>query len=201
MIQMDRGVPSGLGNAFTTPGSARPIPPDIGTPTNGGNAFSQPSPNFGQQLAMLAPPTNQLAVASQPTAPNKVPQLLAVLRDSLYPSQREWARDVDPEGPLRLEGQVLEDGGAGVGGATAKSQRNLLLYLDIPRARRYCALLRHPLGARIVEPSATADRRAAQTRCPCMRRSSTLPFAVGTMGSKDMDRSSTSLSNPAVKKK
>jgi hypothetical protein len=32
-------------------------------------------------------------------------------------------------------------------------------------------------------------------------RSSTLPFAVGTMGSKDMDRSSTFLSNPAVNKK
>jgi uncharacterized GH25 family protein len=34
------------------------------------------------------------------------------------PSQREWARDVDPEGPLRLEGQVVDEGGAGVGGAT-----------------------------------------------------------------------------------
>jgi hypothetical protein len=28
-----------------------------------------------------------------------------------------------------------------------------------------------------------------------------LPFAVGMMGSKDMDRASTFLSNPAVKKK
>jgi uncharacterized GH25 family protein len=34
------------------------------------------------------------------------------------PTQREWARDVDPEGPLRLEGQVLDEGGAGVSGAT-----------------------------------------------------------------------------------
>jgi uncharacterized GH25 family protein len=33
-------------------------------------------------------------------------------------SQREWARDVDPEGPLRLEGQVVDADGSGVGGAT-----------------------------------------------------------------------------------
>ena len=33
------------------------------------------------------------------------------------PTQREWARDLDPEGPLRLEGQVLDEGGAGVGSA------------------------------------------------------------------------------------
>jgi uncharacterized GH25 family protein len=33
------------------------------------------------------------------------------------PTQREWARDLDPEGPLRLEGQVLDEGGAAVGGA------------------------------------------------------------------------------------
>ena len=37
---------------------------------------------------------------------------------SSTPSHREWARDVDPEGALRLEGQVLDEGGAGVGGAT-----------------------------------------------------------------------------------
>jgi uncharacterized GH25 family protein len=33
-------------------------------------------------------------------------------------SQREWARDIDPEGPLRLEGQVVDAEGDGVGGAT-----------------------------------------------------------------------------------
>lgn len=33
------------------------------------------------------------------------------------PTQSEWARDLDPEGPLRLEGQVLDEGGAGVGSA------------------------------------------------------------------------------------
>lgn len=30
----------------------------------------------------------------------------------------EWSRDIDPEGPLRLEGQVVDEGGAGIGGAT-----------------------------------------------------------------------------------
>ena len=47
----------------------------------------------------------------------------------------------------------------------------LLGFFELP-ARRYCALLRHPLGARTMGASATADRRAAQTRCPCMRRCS-----------------------------
>ena len=49
-------------------------------------------------------------------------------------------------------------------------QRSLLLCLDTARARRDCALLRHPLGARVMGATDTADRRAAQTRC--MRRCS-----------------------------
>jgi hypothetical protein len=51
-------------------------------------------------------------------------------------------------------------------------QRGLPLYLDTPRARRYRALLRHTLGACVMGATATADRRAAQTRCPCMKRCS-----------------------------
>src|SRR5208282_4932192 len=51
-------------------------------------------------------------------------------------------------------------------------QRSLLLYLDTPRARRYRALLRHPRSARVMGASATADRRAAQTRYPCLKRCS-----------------------------
>jgi hypothetical protein len=35
----------------------------------------------------------------------------------------------------------------------------------------------------------------------CERGSAILPFAVGTVASKGMDRSSTFLSNPVVKKK
>ena len=43
---------------------------------------------------------------------------------------------------------VIHMKGAGVG--LCHVQRSLLLYLDTPRARRYRALLRHTLGARIV---------------------------------------------------
>jgi hypothetical protein len=43
-------------------------------------------------------------------------------------------------------------------------QRGLPLYLDTPRARRFRALLRHPLGARVVGATDTADCRAAQIR-------------------------------------
>lgn len=32
----------------------------------------------------------------------------------------EWVRDVDPEGPLRLEGQVVDESGDGVGGAVVR---------------------------------------------------------------------------------
>ena len=71
---------------------------------------------------------------------------------------------------LGLVVPVIHMKGAGVGGAIAKSSGAFLLYLDTPRARRDRALLRHPLGARIVGATDTADCRAAQTRC--MRRCS-----------------------------
>jgi hypothetical protein len=110
-IQMDRGVPSGMGNAFTNAGTARPIPPDFGQPNQAGNAFSPPSaPTMPKQMATEPTPANPQgptmtamadpralpsplpAVANAtPPAPSNTPQLVAVLRDSLYPSQREWA--------------------------------------------------------------------------------------------------------------
>src|SRR6516165_8531161 len=70
---------------------------------------------------------------------------------------------------LGLVVPVIHMKGAGVGGAIAKS-RSLLLYLDTPRARPDRALLHHPLGPRTMGAFAMADRRAAQTRCPCMKR-------------------------------
>jgi hypothetical protein len=111
-IPMDRAVPSGMANAFTNGGSTRPIPPDFGQPDQPGNAFSPPYPNVGPPPSMQqAPPitnrgSSQLAMVDrrQPTLPaqapmqmdqlssaSNTPQLLAVLRDSLYPSQREMA--------------------------------------------------------------------------------------------------------------
>jgi uncharacterized GH25 family protein len=50
------------------------------------------------------------STANRADQPIKVPH-----RSAASP---EWSRDVDPEGPLRLEGQVLDEGGAGIGGAT-----------------------------------------------------------------------------------
>lgn len=59
---------------------------------------------------------DQHAAAPPPTPSERAKLDLRV--PSSTPSHREWARDVDPEGTLRLEGQVLDEGGAGVGGAT-----------------------------------------------------------------------------------
>ncbi len=56
------------------------------------------------------------AGAPPPSASEKAKLDLRV--PSATPTNRQWARDVDPDGPLRLEGQVVDDGGAGVGGAT-----------------------------------------------------------------------------------
>jgi HEAT repeats len=104
-IPMDRGVPGGLANAFTKTGSTRPMPPDFGQPNVGTNAFSAPA----QQMAMPQTPMNPnaganlMAMADRRPAQattdmasgqgGSTPQMLAVLRDSLYPSQREWAVD------------------------------------------------------------------------------------------------------------
>jgi hypothetical protein len=109
---MDRAVPSSMANAFTSAGSTRPIPADFGKPEQSGNAFSAPYPNMAApQMAVQQAPanpnhgSNMLAMNDrrQPELPSlmdqsskqatSVPQLLAVLKDSLYPSQREWAAD------------------------------------------------------------------------------------------------------------
>jgi uncharacterized GH25 family protein len=60
------------------------------------------------------------AQKAAPGAPAQHAQKFSIPRTqpAASASQREWARDVDPEGPLRLEGQVVDADGAGVGGAT-----------------------------------------------------------------------------------
>jgi hypothetical protein len=55
------------------------------------------------------------------------------------------------------------------------------------------AMTLRSIRVEILKPQSTVVNRRL--------RSSPLPFAFGTMGSKDMDRSGTFLSNPAVKKK
>ncbi len=112
-IPMDRGVPRGMTNAFTSGGTTRPIPSDFGQPSTGGNAFTPANQADPQVAARQIPPTAyngpntvvammdrrpaavqaQPVLESVPAAGSNTPQLLAVLRDSLYPSQREWAAD------------------------------------------------------------------------------------------------------------
>jgi hypothetical protein len=109
---MDRGTPAGMANAFTTTGTARPIPADFGPPQYPANAFTDEGAevmtNHGQ-APMPAPinpvmavpvrrPTGPAAMAASPEAsfaagPVSPPQLLAQLRDSVYPSEREWAAE------------------------------------------------------------------------------------------------------------
>jgi hypothetical protein len=104
------GTPTGLVNAFTPASNARPIPADFGPPQFAANGFSDPD----QPVAALRPPQpvpppmpgyfppmaargygpapygRPIAQAGPALSP---PQLLATLRDSLLPSQREWAAD------------------------------------------------------------------------------------------------------------
>src|SRR6266849_3414322 len=62
---------------------------------------------------------------------------------------------------LGLVVPVIHMKGAGVGGTLAKSSGAFFFIWTLIA-----------LGARVMGASATADRRAAQTRCPCMKRCS-----------------------------
>jgi hypothetical protein len=95
-----------MANAFTPSGSARPIPADFGSPGPVANAFTPGSindrrqPNYPQGQVVAVNPTMavppRLPVASSASLGNEhasLPQLLSTLKDSLYPSQREWAAE------------------------------------------------------------------------------------------------------------
>jgi hypothetical protein len=106
-VLVDAGTPSGMANAFTEGSTARPIPSDFGPSQSVTNAFDDPSAPMMGAVAMRPPmplpvaprrPMPQpagVASASHGSLPGpagtSVPQLLSLLRDSLYPSQREWA--------------------------------------------------------------------------------------------------------------
>jgi hypothetical protein len=96
-VSMDMGTPSGMGNAFTKAVTNRPVPADIGSLPQPGNAFSQ-----GTEMAMANPgmasprppmPATPGGVQAVVYAPGSSPwqQSLTTLRDSIYPSEREWA--------------------------------------------------------------------------------------------------------------
>jgi hypothetical protein len=128
-IPMDRGVSSGMANAFTNGGSTRPLPAEFGEPSQPGNAFSPPYPNVAPpQAAMQQVPPNpyhgssMVAMADRrqpaqvpvqmdqgPSPASNTPQLLAVLRDSLYPSQREQAvESLMAQGGSQAQPQVVQ---------------------------------------------------------------------------------------------
>jgi hypothetical protein len=134
----DTGVPSAMANAFTLAGTRRPIPADFGgtpqEPNGFGNAdpfmdlqggpprpyvmprgmMPPPYPGMQRSMAvnplMSVPPTP--VASNRPAAPSEtpggVPQLLATLKDSLYPSQRETAVEQLRELNWRMQPQVVE---------------------------------------------------------------------------------------------
>jgi hypothetical protein len=103
-------APSGMGNAFTTAGTSRPIPADYGMAANDPNAFEHggmsPAPGRPPMAMMpppgyypypmpmprmpMAPPT---AMAQAPVQEPQTRQLIAVLHSSVMPSEREMAVD------------------------------------------------------------------------------------------------------------
>ena len=83
-----------------------------------------------------------------------VPILVVWLYGTLVLAERRSGYVIILLGSLLALGiPVIHMKGAGVGAAGRQVQRSLLLRLDTPRARRDRALLRHPLGARTVEPA------------------------------------------------
>jgi hypothetical protein len=117
MPPMDGGVPAGMANAFTTTGTTRPIPANFGPAYYPPNAFVDagapqtmpypqampypPMPGYPPAMMMTprpyyAPPmAYNPAPAPAPATPEtaSVPQLLAMLKEAMYPSQREMAAD------------------------------------------------------------------------------------------------------------
>jgi hypothetical protein len=126
---VNAGTPTGMANAFTPAGNTRPIPADFAPPQFAANGFSAPAqqedgagPNqpvppplpgyfppmaargYGpaSYAAAYGPPTGQMGEAAS------VPQLMATLRGSLLPSQREWAADRLAELDWRTSPQVVD---------------------------------------------------------------------------------------------
>jgi hypothetical protein len=114
-ISVAAGTPPGMVNAFTAARDSRPIPADFGSPAYVPGAFSpQPAPEEGlgappsaeRMAAAMSPPGHATASsyipASEPALPanvirpvaaaeSVVDQAVRALRESLLPSEREWA--------------------------------------------------------------------------------------------------------------
>ncbi len=107
-MMMAQAAPPGMGNAFTTAGSSRPIPADYGMAENIPNAFEHPGMNTPprQQMAMMAGyrpypmpmpmpmpmmPAMPMAMAQAPAQESHAGELIATLHGAALPSEREMA--------------------------------------------------------------------------------------------------------------
>jgi hypothetical protein len=131
---LDQGIPKGASNAFTHGGNTRPIPADFGTPQYPLNAFSAVAVDATPVLGPCAPagtgaamPAGSFPVPSgcgwsKPCAQLNVgplyhasglaedagaPQLLAQLKESQFPSQREWAAECLSRQDWRAQPQII----------------------------------------------------------------------------------------------
>jgi hypothetical protein len=106
-------------NGYTPP----PQIPGIPSPPQG-NAFSVataphgpmgpvgygPMPSYGPAPfnPMMVPASQPMMPQAQAAAPSNTPQLLALLKDSLYPSHREWAADCLSRQDWRSQPEVVQ---------------------------------------------------------------------------------------------
>jgi hypothetical protein len=122
---MDRGVSPGMANAFTQGGTSRPIPSNFGPPAQVPSAFSDGNTANVRTYVVPAPGQSQFAVMQpapmdrSPTPPRPVVstksssegsnvQLMAMLRDSLFPSQREAAAEALATRDWRADPRIID---------------------------------------------------------------------------------------------
>jgi hypothetical protein len=114
---IDQGSAPGMANAFTFPGITRPIPADMGPTPAMPNAFVDEGAalHTPQMARMPAPAYPPPGYAPVPGYPAPLPYggvnrgtLLAMLRDSLYPSERETAAEYLAYCDWRRDPQVVQ---------------------------------------------------------------------------------------------
>jgi hypothetical protein len=120
---MDQGVAPSAGNAFTRPSTARPIPANFGPQAQIPNAFNdgntvptqaivynQPAMRPSMSSPMDRPTTQaRMTDAGAPVqGPANPPQMMAILRDSLLPTQRESAAESLGGCNWRTQPQVVD---------------------------------------------------------------------------------------------
>jgi hypothetical protein len=120
---MDSGISPALANAFTLPGTTRPIPANFGPPAQVPNAFSDgntgpvayapmPLPSLANPQIPLVDrgpvPVRVVSVSSPIQGTGSPQHLVAILRDSLYPSQRGDAAQALANQDWRAQPQLVE---------------------------------------------------------------------------------------------